>query len=66
MDTLAKKLEIIKLLLETDNPEILESIKELLTKDPEANFLDRMHNQENNIFMDGTDDYDEFIKKYGR
>jgi hypothetical protein len=66
MDTQAEKLEIIKLLLETDNPEVLESINELLKKDSEARFWDAMPTQEEDVFMEETDDFDEFIKKYGR
>lgn len=66
MDTQAEKLEIIKLLLETDNPEVLESIKELLKKDSEARFWDAVPTQEEDVFMEETDDFDEFIKKYGR
>lgn len=66
MHTQAKKLEIIKLLLETDNPEVLESIKELLTKDSEDNFWDNMPDHKEDVFMEETDDFDEFIKKYGR
>jgi len=66
MDTQAEKLEIIKMLLETDNPEVLESIKELLIKDSEDNFWDTMPDQKEDAFMEETDDFDEFIKKYGR
>lgn len=66
MDTQAEKLEIIKMLLGTDNPEVLESINELLKKDSEARFWDAMPTQEEDVFMEETDDFDEFIKKYGR
>jgi len=66
MDTQAKKLEIIKMLLETDNPEVLKSIKDLLTQDLEDNFWDNMPDHKVDDFMEETDDFDEFIKKYGR
>lgn len=66
MDTQAEKLEIIKMLLETDNPEVLKSIKDLLTKDLEDNFWDNMPDHKEDVFMEETDDFDEFIKKYGR
>jgi len=66
MDTQAEKLEIIKMLLETDNPEVLRSMKDLLTKDLEDNFWDNVPDHKEDVFMEETDDFDEFIKKYGR
>jgi len=67
MDIQAEKLEIMKMLLETDNPEVLESIKELLKKDSEPNFWETLPpDQDEDVFMDETDDFDDFIKKYGR
>jgi len=67
MDIQSEKLEIIKMLLETNNPDFLESIKELLKKDSENHFWESLPpDQEKDIFMDETDDFDDFIKKYGR
>jgi hypothetical protein len=67
MDIQTEKLEIIQMLLETDNPEVLESIKEQLKKDSEPNFWETLPpDQEEDVFMDETDDFDDFIKKYGR
>jgi len=60
MDIQSEKLEIIKMLLETNNPDFLESIKELLKKDSENHFWESLPpDQEKDIF-------DDFIKKYGR
>jgi len=67
MDIQAEKLEIMKMLLETENPDILESIKELLKNESEPNLWETLpSNQEGDVFMDETEDFDEFIKKYGR
>ena len=67
MDIQTEKLEIMKMLLETDNPWILESVKELLKKDSEPNFWETLPSvQDEDIFIDETDDFDDFIKKYGR
>lgn len=67
MDIQTEKLEIMKMLLETENPDLLESIKELLKKELETNFDDNFPSDpEEDVFMEETDDFDEFIKKYGR
>jgi len=67
MDIQTEKLEIMRMLLETENPEVLGSIKELLKKDSESNFWENLSpDQEEDVFMEETDDFDDFIKKYGR
>jgi hypothetical protein len=67
MDIQTEKLEIIKMLLETENPDILVSVKELLKKESETNFWDNFPpDREEDVFMEETEDFDEFIKKYGR
>lgn len=67
MDIQTEKLEIMKMLLETENPDLLESIKELLKKELETNFDDNFPSDpEEDVFMEETEDFDEFIKKYGR
>lgn len=67
MDIQTEKLEIIKMLLETENPDLLASIKELLKKESKTNFWENFTTEpDEDIFMEETEDFDEFIKKYGR
>lgn len=74
MDIQAEKLEIIKMVQETENPDILESVKELLKKELKTDFWDtHPENQKENILLEiediddeETEDFDEFIKKYGQ
>jgi len=67
MDIQTEKLEIMKMLLETENPDLLESIKGLLKKESETNFWENFPpDPEEDVFMEETEDFDEFIKKYGR
>jgi len=69
-----EKLEIMKMVLETDDPDILKSIKELLKKESPTNYWDNWpEDKKDDIFLeiedpenDETEDFDEFIKKYGR
>lgn len=67
MDIQTEKLEIMKMLLETENPDLLASIKELLNKESETNFWENFTTEpDEDVFMEETEDFDEFIKKYGR
>ena len=67
MDIQTEKLEIMKMILETENPDLLESIKGLLKKELECNFWENLTTEpEEDVFMEETEDFDEFIKKYGR
>ncbi len=67
MDIQTEKLEIMKMLLETENPDLLASIKELLKKESETNFWENFTTEpDEDVFMEETEDFDEFIKKYGR
>lgn len=69
-----EKLEIMKLVLETENPGILESIKKLLKQESETDFGESLPQDQKEDFLmgieeienDETEDFDEFIKKYGR
>ena len=50
MDIQAEKLELMKLLLTTDNPSILESIKQIFKKEKKADFWDELTlDQQNEI-----------------
>lgn len=42
MDIQAEKLELIKLLLTTDNPSIIESIKQVFKKEKTTDFWDKL------------------------
>ena len=66
-----EKLEIIKMVLETENSDVLESIKVLLKMMSDTDLLETLPpDQKADILMgvdtDGTEDFDEFIKKYGQ
>jgi hypothetical protein len=66
-----EKLEIIKMVLETENSDVLESIKVLLKMVLETDFIESLPpDQKADILMgidaDETEDFDEFIKKYGQ
>lgn len=72
MSIQAEKLELMKLILETDNPSILNAIKSILKKDSRIDFWDTLSDSEKQDIEMGiqeidegeTIDYDEFIKKY--
>jgi len=74
MNIQAEKLEIIKMLLEAEHPDILESVKELLKKELKTDLWDtHPGNQKEDILLEiediddeETEDFDEFIKKYGQ
>ncbi|WP_290696652.1 hypothetical protein [Lacinutrix sp.] len=46
MDIQAEKLELMKLLLNTNNPSILESIKIILKKDKTSDFWDKLSSEQ--------------------
>ena len=72
MNIQAKKLEIMKMILETDNPSILESIKRLFTKESSTDFWteltqeqkDEIHIGLKEIEKGATINYDDFIKHH--
>ena len=74
MDIQAEKLEIIGMILETDNSEILKSIKKLLNLESKADFWETLPPDQQDEFLaeseefgnSETGDFDEFIKKYGQ
>lgn len=66
-----EKLEIIKMVLETQNTDVLESIKLLLNIVAETDYMETLPpNQKTELLMEidtgETEDFDEFIKKYGQ
>lgn len=72
MDIQAEKLEIMKMILETDNPGILESIKLLFAKEPSKDFWTELSQEQKNEILIGLEEiekgatinYDDFIKQH--
>jgi hypothetical protein len=72
MNIQAEKIELVKMLLETDNPKIIESIKKNFKKQKSVDFWDDLSvNQQKEIEnaikeIDNGEvtDYDSFIKKH--
>lgn len=73
MNIQSEKLEIMKMVLEIENPRILESVKQLIKQELEIDFWEKFQQDRNDeilfgldeIEKDDTEDFDEFIKKYG-
>ncbi len=74
MDIQAEKLQLIKLILETESPKVLESIRMLLLKEKNADFWDSLTSEQKHEIELGisefekgeTIDYDLLIKKHRR
>jgi hypothetical protein len=74
MNIQAEKLEIMKLILETDNPTILESIKKLFKKTTSIDFWDTLPQEQRDDILNGINEiengevvaYDDFMKKHRR
>lgn len=72
MNIQAEKLEIMKLILETDNPGILASIKRLFIRNKTADFWENLPPDQKDDIMQGIkeiengeiEDYEDFMKKY--
>ncbi len=72
MNIQAKKLEIMRLILETENPSILESIKNIFSKKSQIDFWEALPQGEKDGILQGIKeinngeivDYEEFIKKH--
>lgn len=72
MNIQAEKLEIMKLILETNNPGVLESIKDLFSKSESKDFWDTLsHDQKTEILESINEiekgevvDYEEFMKNH--
>lgn len=63
MDIKAEKLEILKMILETDNPSILESIKRLFEKSSTPDFWHTLSQEQKDEISQGTKEIEngEFI-----
>ncbi len=72
MNIQAEKIEIMKLILETDNPGILESIKTLFKEKKTSDFWETLNTDQKEEILEGINDiekgdtinYDDFIKKH--
>jgi len=72
MNIQAEKIEIMKMILATDNPTILESVKKILAKSATTDFWDTLPQEQKEDILDGIKeiengdivDYEDFIKQY--
>jgi hypothetical protein len=72
MDIQAEKLEIMKMILETDNPGIIESIRKILKREAKKDFWETLsQSQKDEIIQANKEidsgevvDYEEFISKH--
>jgi hypothetical protein len=72
MNIQAEKLEIMKMILETDNPSIIDSIKKNFKKQDNIDFWDTIPQSQKDDILQGIQeikngdvvDYDEFIMKH--
>jgi len=72
MNIQAEKIEIMKMILDTDNPTILESIKNVFTKSATTDFWDTLPQEQKEDILQGIKDiengdivdYEDFIKQY--
>lgn len=72
MNIQAEKIEITKMILDTNDPEILKAIKHILVHYDEPDFWDDLSNDEKNGIFQGLDDiengryekYEKFIEKH--
>jgi hypothetical protein len=72
MNIQAEKLEIMRMVLETDNPKIITSIKKIFKKSAEKDFWETISQPQKEEILMGIKetesgdviDYDDFISKY--
>ncbi len=72
MDIHAEKIELTKLLLNTNNPSIIQSIKDIFNKDKSSDFWDTLSSDQQKEIREGsielengeTVDYDKFMLKH--
>ena len=72
MNIQAEKLELVRMIIDTDNPNILSSIKRIFTNSKKVDFWDSLpQSQKDDTLMgieeienEETSDYEEFIKKH--
>ncbi len=72
MNIQAEKIEIMKLVLETENPGILESIRNIFNKNQTADFWETLPKEQQDDILQGIKevenrevvDYEEFMRKH--
>lgn len=72
MNILAEKIEIVKMILETDNPNILQSVKNIFKKNATTDFWETLPQEQKEDILQGMKDiedgdiidYEVFMKKY--
>jgi hypothetical protein len=72
IDIQAEKIEIMKLILKTDNPNILESVKKIFRKDKTTDFWETLTQEQREDILQGIRDiengevidYDDFMRKF--
>jgi len=56
MNIQAEKIEIMKMILDTDNPSILESVKNIFKKSMNADFWDALPQEQKEDILQGIED----------
>lgn len=72
MNIQSEKIEIMKLILETDNPNILESVKNIFKKSTATDFWETLPKEQKEDILQGIKDiengevvdYDDFMKSF--
>ena len=72
MNILAEKIEIMKLILETENPGILESVRNIFNKSAAVDFWETLPKEQQDDILQGIKevengdvvDYEEFMRKH--
>jgi len=72
MNIQTEKLELVRLILDTNNPNILTSIRSLFTKSKTTDFWDTLSQDQKTDIQEGIDeiergeavDYNDFVKEY--
>lgn len=72
MNLQAEKIELVKIILETDHPGLLQSIRKLFKDSSKIDFWDTLPEYQQKEILQGLEeiasddvvDYDDFIKKY--
>ncbi len=72
MNIQAEKLRIMKMVLETDNPSVLEAIKNIFTKQSDSDFWTTLSDDQKDDILQGINEldkgdsvnYNDFIAKY--
>jgi len=72
MNIQAEKLELVRMILDTDNPSILSSIKRIFINSKKTDFWDSLSQSQKDDILEGIGEiengevvsYEQFIKKY--